>query len=136
MCWVRRGLEAVRRSSRIYLEAYTSQLLVPKEQLVISGRRLQLCIGRTLTGSRYPHWMQLLFRRAGGVSMASLSSWRIGRRLSRSLTTSWLAQMTRMCRSWWLATPLGGHYLPVAFPPVLYSGWQATQDEPCKTFSM
>ena len=29
-----RGLEAVRGSQRIYLEAYTSQLLVPKEQLV------------------------------------------------------------------------------------------------------
>ncbi len=29
-----RGLEAVRKSERVYLEAYTSVLLVPKEQLV------------------------------------------------------------------------------------------------------
>jgi diphthamide biosynthesis methyltransferase len=31
---MRRGLEAVKRSERVYLEAYTSLLLVPKEQLV------------------------------------------------------------------------------------------------------
>ena len=37
---VHRGLEAVRGSQRIYLEAYTSQLLVPKEQLVITTCRL------------------------------------------------------------------------------------------------
>ena len=29
-----RGLEAVKRSERVYLEAYTSLLLVPKEKLV------------------------------------------------------------------------------------------------------
>lgn len=29
-----RGLEAVKRSERVYLEAYTSLLLVPKETLV------------------------------------------------------------------------------------------------------
>ncbi len=38
----RRGLEAVRGSDRIYLEAYTSQLLVPKEQLVSILRGGQL----------------------------------------------------------------------------------------------
>lgn len=32
--WWGRGLEAVRGSQRVYLEAYTSLLLVPKEQLV------------------------------------------------------------------------------------------------------
>lgn len=31
---LRRGLEAVKRSQRVYLEAYTSLLLVPKEKLV------------------------------------------------------------------------------------------------------
>ena len=32
--WLGRGLEAVRGSQRVYLEAYTSVLLAPKEQLV------------------------------------------------------------------------------------------------------
>lgn len=41
---VHRGLEAVRGSQRIYLEAYTSQLLVPKEQLVSRSCRLLACI--------------------------------------------------------------------------------------------
>ena len=33
----RRGLEAVKRCERVYLEAYTSILLVPKERLVRRG---------------------------------------------------------------------------------------------------
>jgi diphthamide biosynthesis methyltransferase len=41
---VHRGLEAVRGSQRIYLEAYTSQLLVPTEQLVSRSCRLLACL--------------------------------------------------------------------------------------------
>lgn len=39
-CNLRRGLEAVKRSQRVYLEAYTSLLLVPKEKLVGGVGRL------------------------------------------------------------------------------------------------
>ncbi len=44
-----RGLEAVKRSERVYLEAYTSLLLVPKEKLVrvdwLGGVLVQVVLG-------------------------------------------------------------------------------------------
>lgn len=45
-----KGLEAVRRCSRVYLEAYTSVLTVGKEALVGASRR-----GRLLSRRRSPH---------------------------------------------------------------------------------
>ena len=40
-----RGLEAVKRCSRVFLEAYTSVLMVPKEQLVRIGWRTPSVLG-------------------------------------------------------------------------------------------
>jgi hypothetical protein len=39
-----RGLEAVKRCSRVYLEAYTSVLMVPKERLVPARRWRRLAL--------------------------------------------------------------------------------------------
>lgn len=40
-----RGLEAVKRCRRVFLEAYTSMLMVPKEQLVRVGWRTPTVLG-------------------------------------------------------------------------------------------
>lgn len=66
-CVRRRGLEAVRGSQRIYLEAYTSQLLVPKEQLV---RRFEHNTRRTHASPPYRRSVNVnvrSFQRTGSI---------------------------------------------------------------------